>query len=57
MKKENAVVTQVNDYTTKYDFSSVRLLKRIRMAIAIIVEGGFYFTGKDKTKTVIETNL
>lgn len=48
--KEQAIVKQINGYKTLYDFSSVRLIKRIRMALAIIMDGGFTFTGKEKTK-------
>lgn len=52
-RKEKAIVTQVTDYQTKYDFSSFRLLKRLRMALAIILEGGFFVIGKTKNKTIV----
>ena len=50
MKKESAITTQLTDYITKYDFSSFSLRKRFRMALAIIWEGGFKVTGKEKNK-------
>jgi len=54
VKKERAIVTQLNDYEVKYDFSSCRIVSRIRMAVAIILKGRFIFKGKEKNQTNYE---
>lgn len=49
-KKEIIAVTCINDYCVEFDFSSIRFIKRLRIAMAVIINKGFYFTGKEKNK-------
>lgn len=55
LRQEIARTSWVNDYTVKYDFSGFTLLKRIRMAMAIILEGGFMITGNVKNKLEVNS--
>lgn len=53
-RTESAIAEQLDEYRVKYNFSSFRLSKRIRMAISIILEGGFIVVGNTRNKTIIK---